>query len=105
MDDNEKGKGDSIVKMKAVWIFLLVLSVVFLAGVPVAASEDVPGMTKEQLQEKMGDPNLVVMDVRTGKDWKTSEVKIKGAMRQDPKKVEEWAPRLDKGKLYVLYCA
>jgi predicted sulfurtransferase len=71
----------------------------------VATAGDVPRMTREQLKEKIGDPNLVVLDVRKAKDWEGSQAKIQGAMRQDPQKVEEWAKSLDKTKSYVLYCA
>lgn len=104
-DDEEKGKAVSIMHKTAVLLLLLGCSVAFVAEVPTALAEDVPRMTKEQLAEKMGDANLVVIDVRTDKDWKGSEAKIKGAMRQDPKDVKEWAARLDQGKRYVLYCA
>ena len=35
-------------------------------------------MTKEMLKDKLGDPNVVVVDVRTGSDWRASEYKITG---------------------------
>jgi rhodanese-related sulfurtransferase len=70
-----------------------------------AVAKDVPRMTKEQLKEKLDTPNVVVIDVRIGKDWKASDVKIKGSVREDPKEVKEWVSKLDKEKTYVLYCA
>jgi hypothetical protein len=75
----------------------------FLAAAAVAA--DVPTMTKEELRAKLGDPNVVVVDARTGRDWKTSDVKIKGAARGNPVDVAAWAGKYPKDKTLVLYCA
>lgn len=88
-------------------VFLLVLGclVLSLAGVPLTPAKEVPRMSKEQLREKMGGADVTVTDVRTGKDWKASELKIKGAVRRDPGKVAQWASLMDKVKSYVLYCA
>ena len=86
----------------AVWAGGLVFAGAFLAA---AVAKDVPRMTKEQLKEMLGSENVVVIDVRTGKDWKASDVKIKGAVREYSKAVKEWAGKLDKGKTVVLYCA
>ena len=61
-------------------------------------------MTKEELKEMLDDPNAVIIDVRTGRDWSASDVKIQGAIRKASREVNEWASKLDKGKTYVLYC-
>jgi len=53
----------------------------------------------------LGNPDVVIIDVRVGKDWKDSQSKIKGAIREKPKKAKLWADKYDKGKTYVLYCA
>ena len=55
----------------AVWAWGLVFAGAFLAA---AVAKDVPRMTKEQLKEMLGSENVVVIDVRTGKDWKASDV-------------------------------
>ena len=94
--------------MKAKYLLILVvtLCLVFAVGFfMTAAAKDVPRMTKEQLKEMMDGPNVVIIDVRIGKDWKASDVKIKGAIRETPKKAQEWAKKYDKDKTYVLYCA
>jgi len=84
----------------------LAVTLVFTAGfIGTAAAEDVPRITKEDLKGKLGDPNVLIIDVRTGSDWKASDVKIKGAIREEAKNVSEWAPKLDKNKTIVLYCA
>lgn len=70
-----------------------------------AVAGEVPRMTKEQLKAMLGNPDVVIVDVRLGKDWKASESKIKGAARKEPKKAKSWAGKYDKDKTYVLYCA
>jgi rhodanese-related sulfurtransferase len=47
---------------------------------------------------------VVVVDVRTGRDWKSSEFKIKGAVRYE-NDIVKWASTYDKDTTLVLYCA
>ncbi len=70
-----------------------------------AVAQEVPRMTKEELKAMLDNPDVVIIDVRTGKDWKASGSKIKGAVREEPKKAQSWAGKYDKDKTYVLYCA
>ena len=90
------------------WMAVL-LAVGMVAGFAAAAAgtEDAPRITKEELKGMLAspDPDLVLLDIRVGKDWDASEFKIKGAVRQDPSKFDEWKAKLDKGKKIVLYCA
>jgi len=61
-------------------------------------------MTKEELKAMLGSPNLVVIDVRYGKDWTDSDLKIKGAVREDPRAIVSWANKYPKDKTLVFYC-
>jgi rhodanese-related sulfurtransferase len=70
-----------------------------------ANSPDAPRMPKEELKAMMGSSDLVIIDVRYGKDWTDSDSKIKGAVREDPKVFESWANKYLKDKTIVLYCA
>ena len=47
-------------------------------------------MTIEELQKRLGNPEVVIVDVRIAKDWKTSDSKIKGAIWQDPMNFSDW---------------
>lgn len=91
------------------WSQLLII--VFLAGfltngvAVVTAADEVPLITKDQLKPGLGSPQVTIIDVRTGKDWKASEKKIKGAVREDPDKVEVWAKKYKQYQDIVLYCA
>ena len=62
-----------------------------------------PRITTEKLKSMLGDPKLVIVDVRRNLDWNSSEYKIKGAVRADPTKVESWASSFGKDKTFVIY--
>ncbi len=70
-----------------------------------AKSGDVPRMTKDELKAMLDNPDLVILDVRAEGDWKDSDSKIKGAVREDPGSVKSWAGKYSKEKTLVLYCA
>ena len=91
---------------KMFMVFAVAVSVIGsgLLSSTVKAAE-VPRITKEELRAKLGDPNLVILDVRRGADWSTSSVKIKGAVRADPGDVAAWADTYPTEKTLVLYCA
>lgn len=95
-------------RRRSLTIFTIVALSLGLAAtfaVPAMAQEDFPRMTKEELKEMLGSPDLVIVDVRVGKDWKASEFKVKGAVREDPGNVDPAAGKYAKDKTLVLYCA
>ena len=69
-----------------------------------AVADEVPRMSKEELRAMLGNPDVVIIDVRTDKDWEASQSKIKGAVREEPRQAKSWADKYDKNKTYVLYC-
>jgi rhodanese-related sulfurtransferase len=82
------------------------LGVMLLAGgVAAASGPEVPRISKEQLKSMLGDPNVVVIDVRIAFDWKESNSKIKGAIRENPARFDSWFHKYPKDKTIVLYCA
>lgn len=70
-----------------------------------AAHSDVGLMTKEELKTMLDNPDVVILDVRKGKDWTSSEFKIQGAAYAKPQAFAEWVSTYPKNKTYVLYCA
>jgi rhodanese-related sulfurtransferase len=68
-------------------------------------SGDAPRMTKDELKAKLGKSDLLIIDVRYGKDWTESDLKIKGAIREDPKAFDSWASKYPKDKTLVFYCS
>ena len=86
----------------AAWALVLLLSGVIMLN---TAWADVPKMTIDTLKEKLDDPEIVIIDSRAGTDWKSSEFKIKGAVRAAPSDFSSWASKFPKDKTLVLYCA
>ena len=96
--------------MKSKALVLLVMTGCLCWAVAMAvpakgAEENIPRLTKEQLKQRLGDPDLIVVDVRTEASWKDSGFKIKGAVREDPNDVQDWFKKFPKDKTIVFYCS
>jgi len=51
----------------------------------------VPKMTKEELKSLLGNPDVIIIDVRAEDDWKEAKWKIQGAVREDSEKdINTW---------------
>lgn len=83
----------------------MVLAVGIPAFIPTAVAKNVQLITKEELKPIMNDGDVVILDVRRGRDWNSSEFKIQGAVRVDAKKIKKWAGNYSKDQKLVLYCA
>jgi hypothetical protein len=83
-------------------ILFFVLSCLLIAE---AFAADVPKMSKEELQAILGNPDVIVIDVRSPGDWAPSNTKIKGAIREDPPKVSSWMEKYPKDKALIFYCS
>jgi rhodanese-related sulfurtransferase len=90
---------------RTLMIVLLGAFIVSIGCTKIHSSKDVPPITKDELKAKLGSPDLVLIDVRTGSDWEKSDEKITGALRMDPGTVDTWVGTLPKDKEIVLYCA
>jgi rhodanese-related sulfurtransferase len=84
---------------------ILLFSLLLAGAIAYPAAADVPLITKEELKPLVDDPNIIILDVRRGKDWSSSEFKIKGAVHADPNDYKNWAGVYPKEKKIVLYCA
>ncbi len=85
---------------KSILLYLLALTFIVT---PVLAGS-VATMNKEELKAQLGSDNLVILDVRTGRDWSTSEFKIQDAIRVEGKDLSV-ADNYSKDHIFVLYCA
>jgi rhodanese-related sulfurtransferase len=88
-------------------LFVGALLIFFMVGgcTIFAKAVDPPRMTKQDLKAKLGNPDLILIDVRYGRDWTDSHLKVKGAIREDPEAIESWANKYPKDKTLVFYCA
>jgi hypothetical protein len=93
--------------MRKVILLLAIVTVFAMAALAASPSlaQDVKRMGVEELKSMLGSPGLVVIDVRADEDWKSSTLMIKGAMREDPEKVDTWMSKYPKDKTLLFYCA
>ena len=91
---------------KWIWILAGVLAAGFMAGQVLAISpEDVPRISIEETKKLMDDPNVVIIDGRADSDWNKSDIKVKGAIRENPGDTKTWAAKYDPEKTLIIYCA
>ena len=91
-------------KIYAIGLMAFVMtSLVFSAGA--AGAADVEKMTKEELKSMLGNPDVIIVDVRQPSHYDASRSKIQGAVREDPRAVATWMENYPKDKILVFYCA
>ena len=88
--------------MKKILLFLSLLLLV--GGTPLLAA-DVPIMSKEELKKQLDSADIAILDVRSGRDWISSEFKIQGAVRAAATDFATWSKHYAKDQTLVLYCA
>lgn len=84
---------------------LLCLTLVNVIAISPTAAQEIPRITKEELKQKLGDKQIIILDVRIGKDWDAGEFKIQGAIRENPDDFESRAAEYPKNKTLILYCS
>jgi rhodanese-related sulfurtransferase len=90
---------------KNITFFIILPMLMLLTGISMSTAADVPTIIKEELKPQLGSSDVMILDVRKGKDWKSSEFKIKGAVRASPSEFDKWATTYPKDKTLILYCA
>lgn len=84
-------------------IVALLISLSFLLATPIFAAS-VPTMDKNELKSLLGTEHMIILDVRTDRDWDSSELKIKGSVRMDGFDYS-LVKQYPKDTTFVLYCA
>jgi len=84
---------------------LLLIPGLTQTGWAMGGSDNIPRMTKEELKPLVGNPDVLILDVRLPDEWKAAKDKIQGALREDPKQIQSWADQLPKDKTLVFYCS
>ena len=69
------------------------------------AASDIQRISTEELNSKLGQSDLAVVDVRTGGDWNKSDKMIVSAIRSDANDIRPLLSKLAKDQTIVLYCA
>jgi hypothetical protein len=85
--------------------FATALLLVTLTGysAPPTSVEQVPRLTKEQVRDMLGKPDVVIVDIRFIKQYEQSDRKLPGAVFMQPENFEEFVKNNPKDKTYVLY--
>jgi len=91
--------------MNRKWLAGIAIFTVFMATWQICNAREDELMSKDELKSLLGNSDVVVMDVRTGNDYKSSPIKIQGAVRENPIDVKNWAAKYSKDKTIVLYCS
>lgn len=92
--------------MKAIVKMILIIALgasIGCVSATTATSKDVSRITKQELRSMLDDPDVIILDVRPEQQWKASELKIRGAIYENPKKVGSWARKYPKDKTLILY--
>jgi predicted sulfurtransferase len=76
-----------------------------IASVVLSATDVVPRITVQELKAKIdkGD-DVVIIDVRAGREYEDSKIKIKGAVRIPIVKLEDRISELPRDKEIITYC-
>ncbi len=84
----------------------VIITTAFLLAISLTASAaSVPRMSTDELKSRLGDVDLVVLDVRGSWALVKSDNKIAGSERVEPGGAKQWAGNYPKEKTIVLYCA
>jgi len=94
---------------KTTFFAAVVIAAVSFFGAPAFAQtkamlESVQKISIDGLKAQLGNPDFIIIDVRTAHDWDESKTKIKGAVREDFEKASSWVDKYPKEKTIAFYC-
>ena len=86
-------------------MLFIVLAVLSIIPVQAVFASEIKTIDKDELKAMLDSADVVVLDVRRGKDWSSSEFKIQGAQRLAADEIAAATAALPKDKKLVFYCA
>ncbi len=81
----------------------LLFFIFFVAQVSWGQDDAALALSRDKLKALLGNPDVTIIDVRFGRDWYDSPIKIRGAIHEDPMRPATWMNRFPKDRLLVLY--
>ena len=84
---------------------LSMMGLVATATASETRNDPVPRIEAKEVKASLGNPDVMIVDVRKASDWENSDMKIKGAVREDPTQIHAWFSKYPKDKTIVFYCA
>ena len=85
---------------------IMLMSLIF-GQMPLLHAGDKEGVSKisvDEVRQLLGQPDTIIIDVRTPRNWWRSGKKILTAIREDPSKVDQWLPTYAKDQTLIFYC-
>ncbi len=89
--------------MKTILFGTILILIGFFTSI--AFSQEPSRISKEELRAMLGDPNVIILDVRISDEWKASDRKIQGATWKNPEQIKSWMTQYPKDKTLVFYCS
>ncbi len=86
-------------------LFLLIPIAAMLIFTSYSGGSSVSVITKETLKNWIDKGGVTILDARLGRDWGSSEFKIKDAHRADPGQFMAWKGKYPKNQKLIIYCA
>lgn len=86
------------------YVIIATAVLVFVMSITASAAT-VSLMTTDELNARLGEADLVILDVRAEGHWGQSSHKVPGSERVESRSVAQWANNYLKEKPIVLYCA
>jgi len=91
--------------LKRWFVRIVLLTAISALWAGMATAADAPRIGKDEVKARLGAADTSIIDVRAATDWLLTKLKIKGAVRENPKEVDSWASRYPKDRTLILYCA
>ena len=85
-------------------IIVLITGILLCRTTASGTSIEVPRISIERTKEMLADPDVVIIDVRTAKNWWRSPSKIENAVREEPGWPERWRGSYSKNMTLIFYC-
>ena len=86
-------------------ISIIMLLLLVPGSEPVIAIEttEVPTISVDRVNQLLGMPDTVIIDVRKPRSWWRTSKKIKSAVREDPSQVDQWARKYTRDRTLIFY--
>lgn len=97
--------GEENMQTKKLILVLILMMTAAGCSAFTAAESDIERISTQKLNVMLGQQDVIVVDVRSGRDWANSGLKIRSAVREELSKIEGWMGAYPKDKILVFYCA
>ena len=91
------------VRLYAAIIIPILLVVGLISGLNASDPQSVTIISADQVNQLLGKPDTVIIDVRKPRNWWRTSQKILSAVREDPSKIDQWAQKYAKNQTLIFY--